>query len=130
MLVWLRPSPLPMRFMGTKMVCEVCLTSQLLSSTTEARSHAHLGVRSPRHVLQRLELTNLNGGRRTEDIGRLPHQLGGVDLGAGGDDLGLSHALGLCSRGEALLELFTEKDVLQVQESQQAVGAGQQSNAP
>lgn len=56
---------------------------------------AHLGVRSPRHVLQRLELTDLNGGGRTEDVGGLSQKSGGVDLGAGGDDLGLSHALGL-----------------------------------
>ena len=47
-----------------------------------------------------------------QDIGSLAHELGGLDLSAGGNDLGLTGTLGLRSHGQAILELLGEDDIL------------------
>jgi len=54
---------------------------------THHRDEDDLGAGRARHVLQRLELANLDGRRGAEDVRGLPHEAGAVDLGAGGDDL-------------------------------------------
>ena len=64
------------------------------------------------HLLQSLELTDLHGGGRGEDVGGLTHQPGGVDLGARGDDLALADALLLRGAGERCGDLGGEDDVL------------------
>ena len=42
----------------------------------------------------------------------MPHELGGLDLGPGGNDLGLSDPLGLRSHAERVLQLVAEDHVL------------------
>ncbi len=86
-----------------------------LTDDVALQLHGHkddLGARRLRHVLKRLELTDLHGGRRRKDVGRLAHEAGGVDLCAGGDDLALADALLLRGAGEGCRDLGGKYDVL------------------
>ena len=64
------------------------------------------------HSLHGLEITDLHGGGAAQDIGGLAHELGGLDLGARSNDLGLSDPLALGGHGQRFLELVAEDDVL------------------
>jgi hypothetical protein len=67
-----------------------------LSSNVGLKRHGHkddLARRRFGHRLERLELSDLHGRGTGEDVGRLPHELGGLDLSAGGDDLRLTNPL-------------------------------------
>jgi len=55
---------------------------------------------------------NLHSRSRRENVGGLAHQLRALDLGARGDDLGLSRPLGLRGHRQRILELLAEDDVL------------------
>lgn len=72
----------------------------------------NLGVCRLGHLLHRLEVPDLHGRRAAQDIGGLPHQLGGFDLGAGRNDLGLTGTLALRGHGQRVLQLLAEDDVL------------------
>lgn len=71
-----------------------------------------LGVGRLGHGLHRLEVADLHGGSGAQNVGRLAHELGGLDLGLGGDDLGFTDSLALRGHGERLLQLRREDDVL------------------
>ena len=71
-----------------------------------------LAASSLGHLLKRLELTDLHGRGRREDVGRLAHEASSVDLSAGGDDLALTDALLLRGAGEGCRDLGGEDDVL------------------
>lgn len=72
----------------------------------------NLAVGSLRHGLHSFKVTDLHGRSRGQDIGSLTHQLGRLDLGAGGDDLALTDSLGLSSHGERILQIIAEDDIL------------------
>lgn len=77
--------------------------------------HGHkddLAVRRLRHRLERLELPDLHGGGRREDIRGLAHEARGIDLGARRDDLGLAQALLLRRGRERGGDVGAEDDVL------------------
>lgn len=77
-----------------------------------AREEDDLAVSRLGHSLHSLEVSDLHGRSRAEDIGSLSHELGRLDLGLGGDDLAFTNTLALGSHGERLLELLGENDVL------------------
>ena len=58
-----------------------------------------------------LEVPDLHGRRRAQDVGGLAHELRGFDFCAGGDDLGFSDPLRLGGHAEGVLELVAEDDV-------------------
>jgi hypothetical protein len=70
-----------------------------------------LAVGSLGHSLHGLEVSDLHGRSRAEDVGGLSHKLGGLDLGAGSDDLGFTNPLGLSGHGKRVLEIVAEDDV-------------------
>lgn len=71
-----------------------------------------LAVRLLGHHRPGLELPDLHGGRRAENIGCGTHELGGLDFGSGCDDLGLSESpLRRCA-SEKRLRLGIQKDIL------------------
>lgn len=55
---------------------------------------------------------NLHSWSRRKNVGGLAHQLRALDLGARGDDLGLSRPLGLRGHRQRILEILAEDDVL------------------
>lgn len=80
------------------------------------------------HGLHGLEVSDLHGGSRAEDVGSLTHKLGGFDLvllagvgvsgntvtylSLGGNDLAFTDTLALSGHGERLLQLLAENNVL------------------
>ena len=86
-----------------------------LANKVTLQLHRHkydLGARGLGHLLQGLELPDLHGGGRGEDVGSLAHEPGRVDLCAGGDNLGLADTLLLGGGGERGGDLGAEDDVL------------------
>lgn len=82
-----------------------------ISTTADTRQENDLRVRTLRHRLHGLKVSDLHSRSRTEDISSLPHQLRTLDLGTCGDNLGFSDTLGLCGHGEGVLQLVGEDDV-------------------
>lgn len=76
------------------------------------RQENDLAVRRLGHGLHRLEVTDLHGGRRRQNVGCLAHELGGFDFRLGGNNLRLSQPLALGSHGQRLLQLLAENNVL------------------
>lgn len=83
-----------------------------LHSLVLSREENDLGVGRLSHCLHSLEVPDLHGRCRGQNVGSLTHELGALDFGAGGDDLGLSRALALRSHGERVLQFLAEDDVL------------------
>ena len=88
------------------------LRQLLLHSLIGSRQENNLAVGRLGHGLHGLEVPDLHGGRGGEDVGGLAHELGGLDLGAGGDDFGLADSLALSGHGERVLQVGAEDDVL------------------
>lgn len=80
-LACVRPPSPPNKFIGTKTHCEK--KEHQLGSASSQSERTNLGVGSTSHVLERLELTDLDSGGRREDVGGLTHELGGVDCKGG-----------------------------------------------
>ena len=64
------------------------------------------------HGLHGLQIADLHRGRRGQDVRRLPHQLGRLHFGAGGDDFRLADPLRLRRHAQGVLQLGAEDDVL------------------
>ncbi len=94
----------------------LCFSGQrALHHTSDRRGAGQeddLGVGALGHGLHGLEVSDLHGGCAGQNVGRLSHELGGLHLGASGNDLGLSDTLGLRGHGEGVLQLVAEDDVL------------------
>lgn len=88
------------------------LRKLLLRGLGVSRQKYDLTVRSLGHSLHGLEISDLHGWSRAQDVGGLPHQLGAFDLGACRDDFRLSDTLALGGHGEGVLELGAEDDIL------------------
>lgn len=71
----------------------------------------HLATLRPSHGSHSFEIPNLHCCRSIEDLGGFAHQLGGVDLGAGSNDFGLTNTLGLGGGRERFLEFLAELNV-------------------
>lgn len=81
-------------------------------SLISSRQENNLAVRTLGHGLHRLQVANLHGRGGRQDISRLPHQLGSLDLCLGGNDLAFTDPLGLGGHGKRFLEFVAEDDVL------------------
>lgn len=71
----------------------------------------YLAVRRLGHCLHGLQISDLHGRSRRQDIGGLAHELGTLNFGARADDLGFSGPLGLRGHGQRVLQLLAEDDV-------------------
>lgn len=76
------------------------------------RQEDDLAVSSLGHGLHCLEVSDLHGRSRAQDIGRLSHEFGGFDFGTGSNDLGFTDSLGLSGHREGVLEVVAEDNVL------------------
>ncbi len=106
-----RPLPRAPR-MATRPLAKGIRLRKLGRHIGRPRQEDDLAVRRLRHRLHGLEVADLHRGRGAQDVGGLAHQLGGLDLGAGGDDFGLADTFGLGGHGERVLQLGAEDDVL------------------
>ena len=76
------------------------------------RDEDNLGAGSLGHVLESLQLPDLHSGRRSQNIGGLPHESGRIHLRAGSDDFGFTEPLLLRGRGKRGGNLCGEDNVL------------------
>lgn len=76
------------------------------------RQEDNLAICRLGHGLHSLQISDLHGRCRRQDISSLAHELRALDLGARGDDLGLSDPLGLSGHRQRVLQLVVEDDVL------------------
>lgn len=88
------------------------LLLDVVHGATDARQEDDFGVCALGHCLHGLEVADLHGGGAGQDVGGLAHELGALDLCAGGNDFGLACALALRSHGKRVLQLLAEDDVL------------------
>lgn len=84
----------------------------LLHRLVRGRQENDLAVSRLGHGLHCLQVADLHGRRRRQNVGSLTHQLGGFHLSTGRDDLALTNALRLSGHGERILQVITEDDVL------------------
>ena len=76
------------------------------------RDEDDLGAGSLGHVLKSLQLPDLHGRWRGQDIGSLSHESGRIYLRTGSDNFGFTKPLLLRSRGKRGRNLWGEDDIL------------------
>lgn len=84
----------------------------LLHRLVRGRQENDLAVGRLGHGLHCLEVADLHGRSRGQNVGRLAHQFGGFNLSTGRDDLALTNPLGLSGHGERILQVVAKDDVL------------------
>lgn len=84
----------------------------LLHSLVLGGQEDNLRVRRLGHLLHRLEVSDLHSRSAGQDISGLPHELGGLDFGARGNDFSFTGTLALRGHGKRVLQLLAEDDVL------------------
>ncbi len=96
--------PLAMIIRARQLVLQIALVSR--------RGHEDdLTIGGLGHCLHGLEIADLHRRCARQDIGRLAHEFGRLDFGAGGDDFGLANPFGLCGHGQRVLQFGAEDDV-------------------
>ena len=76
------------------------------------RDEDNLGAGSLGHVLERLQLPDLHGRWRSQNVGSLPHEPSRIHLRAGSNDFGFTNPLLLRGRGKRGGNVWGEDDIL------------------
>ena len=85
-----------------------------LASDVALKLHGYennFAVRRFGHLLEGLQLPDLHGRGRGENVGSLPHETGSINFCASSNDLGLSNTLLLCGGRERRGDLGAENDI-------------------